>query len=142
MLICVIDLEAGELEVATAGHYPPILGSNGAFESLPVEPQLVLGVEKDVKYQTERFDLPPSASLVLYTDGVIDAQSPEGKRFDINRVLDCVRGRGESAQALVDSIVGRINHFRGARNLPDDLTLVCIQMQTQSAYRATEAISV
>jgi serine phosphatase RsbU (regulator of sigma subunit) len=142
MLICVIDMESGTLEVATAGHYPPILGTNGTFASLPVESQLVLGVEKDTKYPTERFVLPASASLVLYTDGVLDAQSPDGTRFDVVRILESVKGHGESAQSLVDSIVGHINHFRGARILPDDLTLVCIQTQTESSFRASEAVAV
>jgi serine phosphatase RsbU (regulator of sigma subunit) len=142
MLVCVIDMEAGTLEVATAGHYPPVLGTGGKFTSLPVEAQLVLGVEKDVRYPTERFELPPSASLVLYTDGVLDAQSPAGQRFDLERILESVQGHGESAQVLVDSIVGHITQFRGNRSLPDDLTLVCIATQTESSFRASEAMSV
>ncbi len=135
-------MEAGSLEVATAGHYPPILGEQGVFKSLPVEPQLVLGVEKDVKYPTERFDLPPAASLILYTDGVLDAQSPEGKRFDVRRIIDSVQGRTESAQALIDGLVARINHFRGDRTLPDDLTLVCIQTQSETSFQTPEAVSI
>ena len=79
----------------------------------------------------------PSASLVLYTDGVLDAQSPDGNRFDLTRILESVQGHGESAQTLVDSIVGHINHFRRNRSLPDDLTLVCIQTQTESSFRAS-----
>jgi len=142
MLICVIDTEAGSVEVATAGHYPPILGEQGVFKPLPVESQLVLGVEKDTKYPTERFALPSSASLVLYTDGVIDAQSPDGKRFDIVRIIESVKGHNESAQVLVDSIVGHINHFRGDRKLPDDLTLVCIQTQCETSYQSSEAVTV
>jgi serine phosphatase RsbU (regulator of sigma subunit) len=142
MLICVIDMEAGLLEVATAGHYPPILGKDGEFHSLPVEPQLVLGVEKDVRYPTERFDLPASASLILYTDGVIDAQSPQGKRFDIEQIIESIKGRTDSAQVLLDAIVGRVNHFRQQRKLPDDLTLVCIQTQVETSYNAAEAVSV
>jgi sigma-B regulation protein RsbU (phosphoserine phosphatase) len=142
MLVCVVDTDAGTLEVATAGHYPPIIGEGGVFRSLPVEPQLVLGVEKDTKYPTERFDLRSGASLVLYTDGVIDAQSPEGKRFDVNRIIESIRGHADTAQSLLDTIVGRIDHFRGPRNLPDDLTLVCIQTQAEIVLRSSEAISV
>ena len=48
----------------------------------------------------------------------------------------------DTAQSLVDTIVGRINQFRGNLDLPDDLTLVCIQTQTETSYRATEAVSV
>ncbi|HEY7120108.1 MAG TPA: PP2C family protein-serine/threonine phosphatase [Tepidisphaeraceae bacterium] len=142
MLVCVIDKEAGTVDVATAGHYPPILGNKGHFEPLPVETQLVLGVEKDTRYPTQVFDLPAGASLVLYTDGVIDARSPDGKRFDLRHVLEVLEGQNASAQGLVDTIVGRINHFRGERELPDDLTLVCIQTQMEQAFSASEAVQV
>jgi serine phosphatase RsbU (regulator of sigma subunit) len=142
MLVCVIDVDAGRVEVATAGHYPPVVGYQGHYESLPVESQLVLGVEKDSRYPTEVFDLLGGASLVLYTDGVIDARSPDGSRFDLRGIIDSVNGRGESAQGLVDRIVGRINHFRGNRELPDDLTLVCIQTQGQLSPRGAEAVSI
>lgn len=136
MLVVVIDQQDGVLEVATAGHFPPIMGENGQFVSLKVEPQLVLGVEKETRYPTEVFTLPESASLVLYTDGVIDVRSPEGKRFALPSLLEAIKGRNESAQSLVDTIVSRINHFKGNMDLPDDLTLVCIQSQAQATYEA------
>jgi serine phosphatase RsbU (regulator of sigma subunit) len=117
-------------------------GANGEFESLPIESQLVLGVSKDERYPTERFVLPEQASFVLYTDGVLDAQNPAGKRFDLKRIIASAKGHGESAQSLVDSIVGHVDQFRGARVLPDDLTLVCVQTQAQGAMRANEAMSV
>jgi serine phosphatase RsbU (regulator of sigma subunit) len=142
MLVCVIDLENGRVEVATAGHYPPVVGYRGHYESLPVESQLVLGVECDARYPTEVFDLLAGASLVLYTDGVIDARSPDGGRFNLAGIIDSVRGHSDSAQALVDGIVGRINHFRGGRELPDDLTLVCVQTQTVETRQGAEAVSV
>jgi serine phosphatase RsbU (regulator of sigma subunit) len=142
MLVCVLDLETGRLEIAAAGHYPPVLGYNGHFEPLPAESQLVLGVDGDARYPTEVFDVLPGTTLVMYTDGVIDARSPDGKRFGLAGVLDSVRGHTETAQGLVDSVVGRINHFRGTQELPDDLTLVCIQTQGMSARRGAEAVSV
>ena len=142
MLVCVIDLENGRVEVATAGHYPPVVGYRGHYESLPVESQLVLGVECDARYPTEVFDLLAGASLVLYTDGVIDARSPDGDRFNLSGIVDSISGHSESAQALVDGIVGRINHFRGGRELPDDLTLVCVQTQTVETRQGAEAMTV
>jgi serine phosphatase RsbU (regulator of sigma subunit) len=142
MLVCVIDMDAGTIEVATAGHYPPIVGVGGTFQSLPVEPQLVLGVEKDVRYPTERFDLPAGASLVLYTDGVIDARGPGGRRFDLRLLLEALDGHNESAQGLVDTIVGRIDQFRGPLDLPDDLTLVCVQTAGVPVMEGAEAVGV
>jgi serine phosphatase RsbU (regulator of sigma subunit) len=143
MLICVLDVDRGRLEISTAGHQAPIIGDNGRFVPLPIEYHLVLGIEKDVEYKTERYDLAPSASLILFTDGVTDARAVDGQRFDTERLIETLNAaRAESAQQLIDSIVGRINQFRQTRELPDDLTLVCIQTLGERAFRASEALSV
>ncbi|HYE18272.1 MAG TPA: SpoIIE family protein phosphatase [Tepidisphaeraceae bacterium] len=146
MLVCVIDIDGQTVEVATAGHYPPLMSRDGTFAHLQVEPQLVLGVEKDTRYETERFVLPTgTSSLVLYTDGVLDARSADGKRFTAKGLIDALAksaGAGESAQSLLDSIVGRVNQFRGPTELPDDLTMVCIQTQVQGAQVGIGAVGV
>jgi serine phosphatase RsbU (regulator of sigma subunit) len=143
MLICVLDVNEGTMEVATAGHHGPILGDGGRFVPLPIEHHLVLGIEKNVEYPTERYPLPPTASLILFTDGVTDARAVDGQRFDLDRLVQTLNAsRAESAQQLIDTIVGRINQFRQTRELPDDLTLVCIQTLAQRTYQSTEALSV
>jgi serine phosphatase RsbU (regulator of sigma subunit) len=143
MFICVLDVNEGTMDVATAGHHAPILGDGGRFVPLPIEYHLVLGIERDVEYRTEHYALPPTASLILFTDGVTDARAPDGQRFDLNRLVETLNmGRAQSAQQLIDSIVGRINQFRQTRELPDDLTLVCIQTLGQRTYQLTEALSV
>jgi hypothetical protein len=140
MLIAVVDLKDGELHVATAGHYPPMLGENGSYRPLEIEPQIVLGVDPNAEYPTEQSPLPPGASLVLYTDGVIDVEGPEGKRFGKQGIREAAAGEHESAQALIDAILARVNAFRAGRDLPDDLTLVALQLvQTPTATRAVEA---
>jgi len=146
MLVCVIDVEGQTVEVAAAGHYPPLINRNGGFAGLEMEPQLVLGVEKETIYETDRFVLPVGiSSLVLYTDGVLDVRSPEGKRFTGKGLLEALAQKsnaGETSQGLLDSLVGRINHFRGPRELPDDLTMVVIQTQVQGAAVGVEAVEV
>jgi len=81
LLILVIDTCNGTLELSTAGHQAPLMGAGQDFEEMTIEPDLVLGVERDSTYRTQRVDLPSGANLVLYTDGAIDAQSPDGSRF-------------------------------------------------------------
>ena len=80
---------------------------------------------------------------MLYTDGVIDARSPDGQAVRTARIIDSVTGAAANRpRACVDRIVGRINHFRGNRELPDDLTLVCIQTQGQLSSRGAETVTV
>ena len=134
MLLLVIDVRRGTVEVATAGHPPPLVGDGGKFEPLAVEPQLVLGIDPGAEYITQRFELARGAALVLYTDGVIDAQDPDGNRFSVEGLANALYGRYEHAQAIVDTVVRAVDEFRGERDLPDDLTLVAVQLQEAPAH--------
>jgi serine phosphatase RsbU (regulator of sigma subunit) len=128
MLIVALDLERGQMQVATAGHYPPLLGDGSAFQSMRVTPQLVLGVEADVEYPTQEFPIPPHASLLLYTDGVLDVESPRGARFGRDGLAAAISGAFQSAQTLVSALLAGVDGFRGTKDLPDDLTFVAIQL--------------
>jgi serine phosphatase RsbU (regulator of sigma subunit) len=130
MLIVVVDLEQGELQVATAGHYPPLVSSADGSEVRPLEmePQIVLGVDATAEYPTEVFALPAGGSLLLYTDGVLDVEDPAGQRFGKQGIRDALAGQRGSAQDLIDTLLSRIDTFRGRIDLPDDLTLVAIRL--------------
>ena len=54
MQVLVIDARTGNVEIATAGHPPPLIGDGESFRALKVEPQLVLGVDPATQYPTER----------------------------------------------------------------------------------------
>ena len=86
MLIAVLDLRVGELQLATAGHPPPLFADGESFQPLRIEPQLVLGVDPQATYVTQHYALPSQSSLLLYTDGVVDCLSPNGDRFGRDRL--------------------------------------------------------
>lgn len=130
MLVLVLDVDRGIVEVVNAGHPPPLISNgDGAFEQMPVSPQLVLGVEEGVRFPAQKFALSPHSSLLLYTDGAIDAQAPGGERFTVEGLQHSLYGRFDTAQAIIDTVVNAVNAFRGERELADDLTLVAIQLQ-------------
>jgi phosphoserine phosphatase RsbU/P len=129
MQIVVIDLEKGELLICTAGHPAPLIGEGESFSPLPIEPQLVLGVDADIPFETQRFSVGKGASVLLYTDGVIDAQSDSGDRYNVEGLAASLCRNFDNAQAIVDAVVEAIDDFRGGRELADDLTLVAIQLQ-------------
>ena len=133
MLVAVVDADRGEVEVASAGHYPPLVVETGSLHPLPVEGNFVLGVESDVAYVAERFRLAPGANLLLYTDGVIEARSTSGEHFAAGRLRRALDGRHATAQEMVDAVVAAVDEFRGGRELQDDLTLVAVQLQPAAA---------
>jgi serine phosphatase RsbU (regulator of sigma subunit) len=129
MLLCVIDTTQQTIEIATAGHPPPIIGNGQSHEPLLLEPELVLGVEPDAEYPTQRFPLSEGYTILLYTDGVTEAQASSGERFCVEGLAESLRGEMHSAQSLADAVTTAVDHFRAGRELDDDLTLVAIQLQ-------------
>jgi serine phosphatase RsbU (regulator of sigma subunit) len=139
MLILVLDLESRTIDVATAGHAPPLVSyGKGAFSPLPVKAQLVLAVDGTQEYPTQRFKLDETSSLFLYTDGVIDVQSPAGDRLDAQRLREILQGTYETAQAMLDHVAAAIAEFRGKQELGDDLTMVAIQIQTAAENKGAK----
>ena len=142
MQVLVIDCDTGRVEVANAGHPPPLVSDGESIQPVKLEPQLVLGILPDVDYPTERFELSPGSALLLYTDGVLDAVAVDGKRFEADRLTRSIYGRYETAAGLVGAVIAAVNEFRGARALVDDLTLVAVQLQPSVAREPSEAAAV
>ena len=63
-------------------------------------------------------------SLVLFTDGVVDARNGDGERFGEERVLECVRGaRREGSRAAVAAVFAELGGFAGE---PDDRSVLVL----------------
>jgi sigma-B regulation protein RsbU (phosphoserine phosphatase) len=130
MQILMIDRAAGRIHIASAGHPPPLISHEGNFHAVQLENELVLGVESETEYKTQSYDLPDGASIVLYTDGVIDAQGPHGRRFGIAGLKACLHGKFATATDICNCVIKAVDIFRNGRELDDDLTLVTIQLQS------------
>jgi serine phosphatase RsbU (regulator of sigma subunit) len=134
MLVAVVDTDRGEIEIASAGHYPPLLSNgDGSLHPLAMESSFVLGIEPEVSYETSRFKLPGGSSVLLYTDGVIEARSAAGEHFTASRLRKALDGGHGSAQQMIDAVIAAVDDFRGARELQDDLTIVALQLQPAPA---------
>lgn len=131
--ILVLDPQNDRIEIATGGHPPPIIGGADGFRRMALEPNLVLGVERDSTYATESFDVAPNSTILLYTDGVLDAESLSGERYGLDRLRQALAADADTAQALIDSVLQNINTFTGGRPFGDDLTLVAVQVQSHPA---------
>lgn len=129
--ILVLDPTNDRIEIATGGHPPPLVGDAEGFRRIELEPNLVLGVEADSTYGTESFDLASNSTLLLYTDGVLDAESRAGDRYGLARLCQALNVTADSAQTLIDSVLANINAFTGGKPFGDDLTLVAVQVQSR-----------
>ncbi|HWE04123.1 MAG TPA: PP2C family protein-serine/threonine phosphatase [Tepidisphaeraceae bacterium] len=128
MQILVIDSQTGEVAISTAGHPNPMVSDGDSFKLVDLEPQLVAGVDSTTPYHTERFHLRPGSSLLLYTDGVIEAENSTGDRLRTEGLRKALNGQVKSAEDLLQNAVSAVNTFRRGEILRDDLTLVAIHL--------------
>jgi serine phosphatase RsbU (regulator of sigma subunit) len=125
----VLDPAQGTLRYARAGHDPPLLfsPSTGECQFLKAKGAL-LGLVERVSLEEASVDLRPDDLLVLYTDGITDANSPAGEFFDVERLREMVCAASESsAQDLCDLIFERVGRFQAEAVQYDDMALLVVR---------------
>jgi len=122
----VLELLTGTLTYCNAGHHPAYL-----LTAVGVEPLsgtgLPLGIVEDAAWTQGTAHLAAGDALVLYTDGVTDAQKADGDPFGRERLLEVLQDcRGGDAGEVEEAVLGTIHHFVGDAPRFDDLTLVVV----------------
>lgn len=127
--VAMYDADTQILEYTNAGHCHPILISpDGSTQSLD-KGGVFLGIMEEAEYEIGRVKAGDGDTLILYTDGVTDAQSAEGELFGIFRLDAILRdARLQPPEVIRDRIVDATNAFRGEAELFDDLTLVVVRL--------------
>jgi sigma-B regulation protein RsbU (phosphoserine phosphatase) len=115
--------QTAELVYCNAGHnYPMLVRSNGELCNLD-KGGLILGAFPDAIYQEGRVKVQPNDVLIMYTDGLSEAQNDTEEEFGEKRILDLViKHRALPAQKIIDEILMSVNFY--APKPQDDLTMV------------------
>lgn len=121
---CVVDADEGVVTYANAGHFPPILvRSDGSVERLAAG-GAVLGVFPEGAYEQQHAAIQSGDRLVLYTDGITEANDANGEEFGEQRLIDLVvANRSCSGPALQARLAAAVAAHAGAR-FQDDATLI------------------
>jgi phosphoserine phosphatase RsbU/P len=132
-----LTLSSGRLRLANAGHEPPLLVRR---DGSPIEPMEgsgpLLGAFGSLDLPEIVTDLAPGDMVVLYTDGVTDARSVSGERFEDARLLAAIdAARGGSAHDVVESIRGEVDRFQAGMLPADDVTVVVIGRRLRTFRR-------
>jgi serine phosphatase RsbU (regulator of sigma subunit)/uncharacterized protein YigA (DUF484 family) len=124
MLAVTVD-PVGEVLCASAGHPEPrLVTAEGDVDRLHCR-GLALGIEASQTYEQVRAELPPGGTVVLYTDGVVEARA-NGDLFGVQRLDRVIAANARRpAQELADAVLAACRTFAGA--LPDDCAVVAIK---------------
>ena len=124
----VLDWRNGVLIFSNAGHNPPLLlRADGTSEELS-DGGVALGVLEDTQYEERPVALAHGDVVVLYTDGVSEAENEHAEQFGPQRIETIVRAHPEhNARELTQDIVAAVLDWAGERGLNDDLTLLLMR---------------
>lgn len=127
----VLDADTKMLHYCNAGHNSPLLvKASGKWRALKTG-GLLLGVFDKQQYKTETIHLEKGDLLFFYTDGLVEAHTPQPNREDFGeaRILEfLLNNRHLKAAALIDALVNHINEFTAGAHQHDDMTLVALKV--------------
>ena len=119
------------LTYCNAGHEPPLLIRHGNCIPLDIG-GMIVGIDPAQQYDKGVIDLIPGDLLLLYTDGLPDAMSPDDERFGRTRTEDLLHELAAdphlSATDTLQRITDALHRHRDGRRATDDTTLVALRM--------------
>jgi len=121
----VLDLARRRFTYSNAGHHPAILFRRDGKRKYLKSGGLVLGIFDGVTYNEHFVDLIPGDLLLLYTDGLVEAENPGGDMYGRARLEQFVAANAQlDSRALCDAIYADMSRFARATHPADDTTIV------------------
>ncbi|HXG83689.1 MAG TPA: SpoIIE family protein phosphatase [Pyrinomonadaceae bacterium] len=128
MFIAELDRQTGTIKYINAGHNPPLIGrADGTVEQLE-SGGFPLGILPMAQYDVGETHLQPGEALVIYSDGVSEANNAAGDEFGMERLTEVVRKNvAASAAGMRDKVESALSAFTKTAPANDDITLVIVK---------------
>lgn len=115
-----------QLAFANAGHPPPILLKQTEMQCNELDADgLILGVRKNVQFEEKSIKMNKGDLILLYTDGLTEAENPAGDFFGIEPVCEILHKHAiHSPQSIIEIIIKQLKQFCQSESFKDDVTLM------------------
>ncbi|MGA3032431.1 MAG: SpoIIE family protein phosphatase [Terracidiphilus sp.] len=118
----------GELEYIKAGHPSPLLLRKGKVSELYTEGSFPVGLLPEAEFTLARVQLEPDDTLVLFSDGVTEAENLEHELFEVEGLSRALDGKdGVPIDALQRSVLDSVRDFARGAHQSDDITLLVVR---------------
>ncbi len=130
VLYAIFEPESGRFSYASGGHDSPLLvRPDGSSTLLPRTNGIALGVLPDFDYASNSVVLEPGDTILLYTDGVTEAQNEENEQFGIARLCTLFENAPPTGEEEATArVFDRVRAFAGNAQQFDDITCVALRM--------------
>jgi serine phosphatase RsbU (regulator of sigma subunit) len=126
MFLGVLDPATGHVGFANAGHTPPLVLRGGRVEVLATT-DMVVGLFPQAQYRDQETTLAPGEALLMFTDGVIEAENDKGEELGHDAVcVSAAPWNGGDAAGLIERLEKSVLGFSGNTPLGDDLTILAL----------------
>ena len=125
MFIGLVDLTSGHMSYCNAGHNPPVLGN----KFLKMESNAPIGLWSELKYVGEETNSIKGSPLLVYTDGLTEAENLQLKQFGERRLLDSMGDTSQlTAKQIIKQLESEVDGYRNGADPNDDLTMMCVRV--------------
>lgn len=135
LFVGLLNVTNGELRYINGGHNPPLIAQkDSAFTILNVPSNPLLGVYDEANYDVAHIQLKEGDTLILYTDGVTEAENNQQDFFSLSRTIDTLNfiSKGSDVRALVNNLCDEISNFCGNQTQSDDLTVFALRYSSNA----------
>ncbi len=128
---------------SNAGHNPPLLFRKSLLNKESAKNQkvkvfttlneggLMLGIIDNFQYESGKINLEKDDSIILYTDGITEAQNPDDDEFGEDKLKEILKNNiNVSGKEIIDIILKEIDVFAGSNRQYDDETLIIIERKS------------
>jgi serine phosphatase RsbU (regulator of sigma subunit) len=133
LLYAVLDPQGKTLRLSNAGQTQPIICARDGSAPVYIDTEgdkFPLGIVKKCRYRETCVPLKSGDTLVLYTDGVVEAMNAHKELYGFGRFMAAIAaGRHLTSEELVERLIDDVSHYVGDTEQHDDLTLVVVQVQ-------------
>lgn len=135
MFVGVIDRRTGEFSCCNLGHNPIVaVLEDGRAQFVKAAVNLAAGVMDGYPYETQTLSIGEVTKLIVYTDGVTEAECADHAQFGENRLISFAsRHAANTAPETVDSLLAEVDGFVSGAEQSDDITVMCLDLKTLRA---------
>ena len=128
--IGILEIDSGEMQFISAGHNPPVIVNKDGAKLLKVKSSFVLGGMENVKYTEHSVTLKKDDVLLLYTDGIVEAENSKKELYGEARMLECLKdAAGLETGEVMSKLKQSVEEFVNGHTQHDDMTMLCIKIK-------------
>jgi anti-sigma regulatory factor (Ser/Thr protein kinase) len=126
-----LEVESGVLSYCSAGHLPPLVFKrDGEVVRLEVT-DAALNIVPGDEFHRFEYSMEPSDLFLVVTDGVTEAENPDGEQFGKERLIACVKENlTRDVFSIRREILARLEEFTAGRGFSDDVSMILLRRKS------------